>query len=187
MLSDIVICLFPDLTLPWAMEVPPQYPGCCRSEMGFSSSMAHSWGSRAPSHPLTNFPFLPPQEKSGWASSITLCHLGGGAALSKFHLPCLMRPNSLLFFFFCCNEVLESLFRKPGLLQGSLVVHKPVPSRYSGTTAKRGWSGFTGSCWFHGLCQGLPARYPIPPRHRPRLVYGHMVCISQLPQRYFCS
>uniref|UniRef100_A0A8B9WV88 Histone H2B n=1 Tax=Bos mutus grunniens TaxID=30521 RepID=A0A8B9WV88_BOSMU len=37
------------------------------------------------------------------------------------------------------NEVLESLFRKPRLLQGSLVVHS---SRSCQTTAKRGSSRF---------------------------------------------
>lgn len=58
--------LFSHLPYPWVMGILPQYPGLCKRELCFSSSMAHSWGSWAPPPDLTA------------ASSTTLCHLGGG-------------------------------------------------------------------------------------------------------------
>lgn len=152
--------------------------------MGFSSSMAHSWGSRAPSHQL---PFPPPQEKSGWASSITLCPLGGGAALSKFHLPCLMRSNSLLFFFFAAAKCWN-------LSLGNQDFYKALSSSISqcppGIPGPQPRGAEAGSQTPAGSTASVKVCLPVtrfPPLHRPRLVYGRMVCISQLPQRYFCS
>lgn len=122
---------------PWVMEVPPQYLGAAGVKW-VSPAMCHIVGETG--HPLTPSPPPPiptTRRSQGRTTSVMLSNLGRRGCVVNITLN--LSNESKLFFFFCSNEVLESLFRKPRLLQGSLVVHS---SRSCQTTAKRGSSRF---------------------------------------------
>lgn len=90
MTSDIVICLFLDLSTPPGTEVHPQYSGYCGREKSFSICIPHNWESKVF---IQFFSFTHGRDRH---FSPILCYLSGGAMLAKLLLPSPVQPNSYI-------------------------------------------------------------------------------------------